>query len=230
MLALLALASQAYIPNASRIANAVAERNVAAGRQVPVALDVELRIGDREAAAATGVLESDPSGFARLELRSATGFVERHLRRGRQLAAARDGAAVPEPRPFLPPWYLLQAPSAGQLQGWLVELGAAPAEIALGYQGDADCFVLGGRDPGASERTGRPSLWVEEASLEPVRLDLPGVSYRFGPPARFGELQVPSSVEIRVAGAPPARLRVLDARPTAAPPGGFSPDWLRAAP
>ncbi|HEX9813542.1 MAG TPA: hypothetical protein VGB31_01190, partial [Myxococcota bacterium] len=70
--------ANAAIPNAEKIADAVAETNRLSGRSDPVLLEVTLRIGDGEPVG-TGVLASHPTGLARLELRSRRGFVERHL-------------------------------------------------------------------------------------------------------------------------------------------------------
>jgi hypothetical protein len=51
--------------------------------------------------------------------------------------------------------------------------------------GGADCWVLGGRDPGAFDANTRPSYWLDQDARRPVRIDeAGGVRFHFGPPAK----------------------------------------------
>ncbi len=219
----------AYLPGADRIANEVAKMNRAAGRAVPLALGVDLRMGDVDAVLASGSLVSDPKGSMRLELTSPRGTWERHLRRGSTVRATRLGEVVERPRPFLAPVFLLQARSGGGLRTGLVGIGGSPNEVALGYEGPSDCWVLGGRTPGPSPSPPtRAAIWIDQESFQVVRVDQPdGVSYRLGPPQVFGKIQVPSWIDISVADLHLGRLEVTSATATRPPPGAFDPGWLQ---
>ena len=168
---LFALSARAYIPPPERIAAAVAEANRSAGRSRVLELEVALYLGDLEQPVATGELLSDPGGLSRLEIHSPEGVVERHLLRGGELLASRDRLVLDSPRPFLPPFFLLQAKTGGALMASLRTLGVSAYEVALGYQGDRDCYVLGGRAPASAGPYPQPALWVDQESLEPVRFD-----------------------------------------------------------
>ena len=91
----------AAVPSPERIAEAVAADNLAAERDQPLRLELKIQIGDR-AAVATGILLTDPAGFARLELRGANGVVERHLLREGETWVTRNGEPLDEFRFFLP--------------------------------------------------------------------------------------------------------------------------------
>jgi hypothetical protein len=228
----LAPPAAAVIPNAQKIADAVAEANRVAGRSDPLIFDVTLRIGDSQPLA-TGVLATHPTGLARLELRSKQGFVERHLLQGSEYRASRDGRLLRSPRPFLPPVFLLQAVSGAALRAALSSYGVSAGEVVLGLADDRDCYVLGGRLPPVPEGEGRrlPSLWIDIDSFEVVRVDRQdGVRFRFGPPGDFDGIRAPSWVAIEVPDQPPARLRVLRVAPANAPAAAFGTDWLVAAP
>lgn len=222
----------ASIPRADRIANTVALTNRAAGRDVAVLIDVTLTIGGGEPVA-HGVLASHPTGLARLELRSAMGFVERHLLQGKSHTASRDGELLASPRPFLPPLFLLQATSGAALRAALDSFGVAPDANALGRVGEHDCYVLGGRLPyrerfaaDGSERL-LASLWVDIDSYEVVQIDGPdGVRYRFGPSADFAGIRLPRWIEIDSPTEPTARLQVDRVAPANAPAAAFGPHWL----
>jgi hypothetical protein len=230
--ALAAAPARAGIPSAERIADAVAGTNRAAGRAEPLWLDVTLRIGEGEPVA-LGVLATHPTGLARLELRSARGFVERHLVQGSEYGASRDGRLIEDPRPFLPPVFVLQAVSGAALQAALGSFGVAAGEAVLGLGEDHDCYVLGGRAPPGPDGQAppRPSLWVDLESFEVVRIDRgDGVRFRFGPSERFGAVRLPRWISIEVPGQPPARLEIVKVAPANAPAAGFSTEWLLAAP
>jgi hypothetical protein len=225
------LSAGAYIPQPERIAAAVAAENRGAGRLGALELKVALRLGGSEQPAATGELLSDSGGLSRLELRSPEGVVERYLLRGGELLASRDGRALPAPRPFLPPFFLLQAGSGDVLMASLLALGASVHEVALGHEGEHDCYVLGGRVPlsGGVASSPRAALWVDQESLEPVRIDLrDGVRFRMGPPVGFGPVHLPSWIEISDWGGPVARLEILDAHEASVSSESFHPSWLGA--
>ena len=104
-------------------------------------------------------------------------------------------------------------------------------EVALGYEGEHDCYVLGGRalSSRAAVLSLRPALWVDQESLEPVRFDRgDGVRFRLGPSASFGSVRLPSWIEASDLHGFVARLEVLSAQeaPTSSEP--FHPSWLSA--
>jgi hypothetical protein len=231
-LALPAVRSGAAIPNAQRIADAVAVANRAAGRSGPLWIDVALRIGDGEPLA-QGVLTTHPTGLARLELRSTRGFVERHLVQGSEYAASRDGQLIEQPRPFLPPVFLLQAVSGAALQAALGSFGVAADQVELGLVDEHDCYVLGGRAARGPDgvEPAQPSLWIDMESFEVVRIDRgDGVRFRFGPSENFGSVRLPRWISIEAPGQTPARLEILKAAPANAPAASFSTDWLVTPP
>lgn len=220
--------ANAAIPNAEKIADAVAETNRLSGRSDPVLLEVTLRIGDGEPVG-TGVLASHPTGLARLELRSRRGFVERHLLQGNSYTASRDGQLLDAPHPFLPPTFFLQAQSGAAFRAALASYGVAFGEVVLGRVADRDCYVFGGRLPrgGDGEEQMLPSVWVDLETYEIVQIDRPGgVRFRFGPTAVFEGIQAPSWIEVVAPGQPDARLDVLRVAPATAPAAAFGMDWL----
>jgi len=234
---LFGLAAGAWMPETSRIANAVAKKNREAGRARTLRLEVELRFEGDPEIAATGVLWSNPQGSARLELVSPKGFIERHLLRGRRAEASRDGQLLDGARTFLPPYFLLQATSAGDLTNRLLELGVRTGEAGLGYEGDHDCYVIGGRatshaGAGGGARPAAPaSLWIDSDVFTVVRFDSAGgASFRFGPPLETEGLTVPSWIEVQSEGEAPARLAVLGAGTATVAPKGFAPGWLLRGP
>jgi hypothetical protein len=227
-LALSAAPSGAVIPGAERIADAVAIANRAAGRSGPLWIDVALRIGEGEPLA-QGVLTTHPTGLARLELRSTRGFVERHLVQGSAYGASRDGRLLEQPRPFLPPVFVLQAVSGAALQAALGSFGVAAEQAELGLADEHDCYVLGGRATrglDGGERA-QPSLWVDMESFEVVRIDRgDGVRFRFGPSELFGAVRLPRWISIEAPGQAPARLEILKVAPANAPAASFGTEWL----
>jgi hypothetical protein len=133
--------------------------------------------------------------------------------------------------PFLPPFFLLQAKSGDVLMASLVALGVSAHEVALGYEGEHDCYVLGGRVPssGAAVLSQRPALWVDQESLEPVRIDRgDGVRFRLGAPTSFGPVRLPSWIEISDPRGFLARLEVLGAQEVSTSSESFRPGWLSA--
>jgi hypothetical protein len=225
----LAGAAHAAIPSAAKVERAVAEANRAAGRTGPLLLDVRLQISGG-GASATGVLATHPTGLARLELQSGMGFVERHLLRGTEYRASRNGQPIDDPHPFLPPLFLLQASSGEALAAALSSLGMASGEIMLGRIGDRDCYVLGGRNQRNAEgqETLRPSLWVDMQSYDPVRIvGADGTEYRFLDPQQFKGIRLPRYIEIDPPGPLRARLEIVGATQADAPAAAFQPEWLQ---
>lgn len=135
-------ASSAFVPAPDRVADAVASTNRADGRQESLRLELSMSIGDRTDVG-TGDLVTHPSGLARLELRGAGGLVERHLLRGTERLATRNGERIGDARFFLPPVFLLQSQSGAALQAALESFGVAASVIGLAPCGDDDCYVLG---------------------------------------------------------------------------------------
>jgi hypothetical protein len=179
------------------------------------------------------VLTTHPTGLARLELRSTRGFVERHLVQGSEYGASRDGKLIDDPRPFLPPVFLLQAVSGAALQAALTSFGVTSEQAELGLGDDHDCYVLGGRAPRGPDgvETTKPSLWVDLESFEVVRIDRgDGVRFRFGPSERFGSVRLPRWISIEAPGQTPARLDIVKATPANAPAASFNTEWLVAQP
>jgi hypothetical protein len=225
----LATTAWALIPPPWKVAKAVAAANRTAGRSKPILLEVTLTIGEGQPVAARGTLATHPTGLARLELKSARGFVERHLLQGTSLTASRNGALIDSPRHFLPPVFLLQARSGEALTAAMESFGIATTESALGRVDDFDCFVFGGRLPRASELAGAhlPSMWVDLDSFDVVRVvGSDGVRYRFGPAQVFNKIRVPRWVSIEAPGEEPARLDIVNATVANAPAAAFSRDWL----
>jgi hypothetical protein len=214
-----AAAAFAYVPPAERIARSVADASRLHGRAQPLAITVGVR-GEGDAPIATGTLLTDPRGVARLELTHSAGFVERQLRRGKSLAASRDRSQLPDPLPLLPPLWVLQASPGANLQLRIAELGGDPNAIALGFEGDHDCFVLGGR-------TAEFSYWLDQDTLAPVRIDLAGgVHYRLGPPVARGRIELPAWITLEAPGHAPVTLTIDAARVESAAPDAFAPEWL----
>ena len=227
--ALLAAAAHAAIPTAAKIERAVAEANRAAGRSVPLLLDVRLQISGG-GASATGRIASHPTGLARLELESGMGFVERHLLRGTEYRASRDGQPIDDPHPFLPPLFLLQASSGEALAAALASLGMVADEVVLGRVGDRDCYVLGGRGErnAQGQEALRPSLWIDTQSYDPVRMvGADGTEYRLVDPQLFKGIRLPRFIDIDPPGPMRARLEVVGAAPADAPAAAFQPEWLK---
>jgi hypothetical protein len=230
VVALCAVVAHAAIPTAAKVERAVADANRAAGRSGPLLLDVRLQIAGG-GTSATGVIATHPTGLARLELDSGMGFIERHLLRGTEYRASRDGQRIDDPHPFLPPLFLLQAGSGEALGAALSSLGMTANSIVLGRLGDRDCYVLGGRAPRGDQGVEPllPSLWIDIQSYDPVRMvGADGTEYRLLDMQSFKGIRMPRFVEIDPPGPLRARLEVLGARQADAPAAAFQPEWLKA--
>ena len=224
----LALPAQAFIPQADRVARAIAKQNKASGRTQALRLEVVMRDSGGEAIG-RGSLVSHPSGLARLELRGAGGLVERHVLQGSEHLAARGGTRVPAPRAFLPPLFLLQSESRLALTTGLGELGGATASIGLSECGESDCYVIG--DPARVPPAWEPPAPVEvdEETAEVVAKLLDGETFAGRPAAiEDGDGLVPEGpvrepvgrpADVRAEADRPARRRGRLARPA----GGLRP-------
>jgi hypothetical protein len=69
--------------------------------------------------------------------------VERHVLQGTEHRASRNGSAVTDPRPFLPPLFFIQADSATTLRAALKSYGVWVDSIGLAPCGLRDCYVVG---------------------------------------------------------------------------------------
>jgi hypothetical protein len=214
----------AAIPLPETIARAVADASRAQGRARAFTFAVKARPGaaDEDTAGgftAEGELVADPAGQVRLALRHQDGFVERQLRRGGGLTAARDGEPIEGPHPLAPPFWVLQASTGGALLAWLGELGGDPAQVALGYDGSHDCYVLGGKARGAS-------IWIDKDTQQVVRIDLgDGTTYRFLVWTARGGALLPGRIELET----PVLSFVLElssAAPVTPAADAFSEAWL----
>jgi hypothetical protein len=226
---LLAVPVVAAIPSADRIAGAVAKANDLAGRSGPLLLRVALRVAGG-GPSAEGELATHPTGLARLELRSPTGFVERHLLLGDEYRASRDGELLEQPHPFLPPVFLLQATNGAALSAALSSLGVHSQELVLGRLGDLDCYVFGGRLPAVPPDEERllPSLWIDAISFDAVRVvRSDGTEYRLGPTQMFDGIRLPRWIDIQGTRLR-ARLEILSAAQADAPAAVFQGEWLTA--
>lgn len=174
----------AVIPTAEAVRREIARTNAQAGRTQPLVLDVTV-VGETGEPAGSGRAVLDPGGPARLHLTLADGRREFHERTLGGYFATRDEARVERPLPLLPPVALLQARSESEVAAALASLGGEPERIDLGMAGGADCWVLGGRNPGPFDANARPSYWFDQDARRPVRIDeAAGVRFHFGPPTR----------------------------------------------
>lgn len=199
----------AWIPEPERAWSAVASNNAASNRGRALDFPVAL-VGADGKVAGTGRLRADGSGAAWLELRLADGIPELHERRGAEYRVTRGGRPVDRAPRLLPPLDLLQVTTAPGVAEALRAIGANPAQVALGIEGTHDCWILGGRDVGPFETNTRPSLWVDQQTQQPVRIDdAGGTQYRFGDAAvRPGGVRFPVHIDVQEAGWPLWRIQV----------------------
>jgi hypothetical protein len=68
---------------------------------------------------------------------------------------------------------------------------------------------------------------VDQESLAPVRIDLPGgVRYRLGPMRTQAGVELPAWVTLEAPGRPAVTLGIEAARPEPPAAGAFAPEWL----
>lgn len=154
----------AFVPKPERALAGVAQANMSSGRTQAIQLDLVMRVGDREAVA-SGELVSHPSGLARLELRGASGRVDRYLLSGPELQAAKDGEPLADPEPMLQPFFLLQPSSQETLRVALESFGVDSRLVGLAPCGELDCYVFGD-----------PSLAIPERRFLPDARDAEGAA------------------------------------------------------
>ncbi|RIL07585.1 MAG: hypothetical protein DCC71_02320 [Proteobacteria bacterium] len=86
--------------------------------------------------------------------------------------------------------------------------------------------MIGGRDPGDFDANTRPSVWVDQESQQPVRIDdANGVQYRMSDVSPKDGVRFPSQIDVRAPGWPLQRIQVA----TPAPPGARPPEAAGAA-
>lgn len=237
--------ASAYIPKVNKIRSAIVGVNQRSARGTGLRVEVALysaapdgseeQPADTKALLAKGTLETLPSGLARLELRSPQGQVERHLLRGSEYLASRNGVMLTDARPFLFPAFLLQAGDSSALANGLASLGVAGEAVALGLLDDHDCYVIGGRVLGqhetVSERPALSSLWVDMNGFYFVAFEqASGVRYRFGPSAAFQGVQFPKWVSIEKPGQPAFYLEVQNVKKATLSASAFQADWVKEQP
>jgi hypothetical protein len=141
----------AFVPTAERIQDAIAETNVASGRDQALRLELTLQIGQRPGVASAELI-SHPTGLARLELRAGPDLVERHLLQGDVMRVSRNGEMLDEHRYFLPPLFVLQADSSVTLRAALSSLDVLVDVVGLTECDESDCFVIGDKSREISRR------------------------------------------------------------------------------
>ncbi|HEB91520.1 MAG TPA: hypothetical protein ENI85_18235 [Deltaproteobacteria bacterium] len=146
---------------------AIAQVNRASGRTSAIAMDLTMRVGDREPIA-SGELITHPSGLARLELRGYGGRIDRYLLSGDELLAAKDGEVLERPQPMLQPLFLLQPDTEATLRAALRAFGVESDWIGIAPCGEQDCFVIG--DPRLAVRSADAT---DDGSTEATVLDDP---------------------------------------------------------
>jgi hypothetical protein len=209
----------AHIPAPETVARAAADTSRGQGRARAFTFAVSVRTSPEAAPIARGELLADPRGSVRIELQHEGGFVERQIRQPGGLAASRDGEPLDAPHPLAPPFWLLQAATGGELLARLGELGGDPSQIALGYDGARDCYVLGGATA---------SIWIDKDSYQVARVDLAdGTKLRFLAWATISGAVLPSRIEIET----PAltfQLELTNAAPATPAADAFADAWLLA--
>lgn len=212
-------AALAHIPAPDTVARAAADRSRGQGRARAFTFAVSVRTSIEAAPIARGELLADPSRGVRIALLHVEGFAERQIRQPAGLAASRDGEPLDAPHPLAPPFWLLQAATGGELLARLGELGGDPSQIALGYDGARDCYVLGGA--GAS-------IWIDKDSYQVARVDLAdGTKLRFLAWATSSGAVLPTRIEVET----PAltfQLELTNAAPATPAADAFADAWLLA--
>jgi hypothetical protein len=204
---------RAWIPEPESAWGMIAQSNSAASRTRALALDIALAGADG-AVVATGTVRLEPNGRARLGITFADGTVEMHERTPIDYQATRAGTRVEKPLRLIPPIALLQVDTAQAVSDALRTIGGDPRLVDLGMEGAHDCWVLGGRDMGSFESNSRVSLWMDQESQQPVRIDDgSGTQYRFGSPKKGEGIRFPAWIDVRTATSPSWRIDVKSVRP-----------------
>ncbi len=203
---------RAWIPEPESAWSMVAQSNGAASRTRALALDIAL-VGADGVVVATGTARVEPNGRARLGVTFADGTVEMHERTPIDYQATRAGTRVEKPLRLIPPIALLQADTAQAVADALRTIGGDPRLVDLGMEGAHDCWVLGGRDMGSFDDNTRVSLWVDQETQQPVRIDDgSGTQYRFGSPKKGENIRFPAWIDVRAATGPSWRIDVKSVR------------------
>jgi hypothetical protein len=208
-----AVPAAAWIPEPERAWSMLAQSNSQSGRIRPLEFAVAL-VDASGAVVATGRLLASAARTS-LELRYADAATELHERRGSEYRVTRGGRRVEKAPKLLPPLDLLQVAKGLEVAGALRALGGDPASVDLGMEGRSDCWVLGGRDPGDFELNRRASIWVDQETQQPVRIDDgSGVRYRLLDLAPKGGVRFPSRIEVHADGWPIWRIDVATPAPS----------------
>jgi len=209
----------AWIPEPERAWSTIAQVNAASNRARPLDLAIALVAADG-AVAATGRLRLEPDGRSRLDLELGGSAVETHERTGLDYRVTRNGQRADKAPRLLPPLALLQAITAMEVADAVRAIGGDPARVDLGIDGVHDCWVLGGRDPGPFESSSRPSLWVDQESQQPVRIDdASGTQYRLADTVSREGLRFPSRIDVFAPGWPIWRIELQSTAAKAATTG-----------
>jgi hypothetical protein len=215
MVAVLAAAgaAHAWIPEPERAWAALAKSNAYSGRTRPLEFAVAL-VDAGGNVTATGRLRALPAGAATLELTLGEGGTEVHTRSGLDYRVTRNGQRVDRAPRLVPPLAVLQAGKGLDVAEELRAMAADAARVDLGIEGRFDCWVLGGRDPGDFQMNARPSVWVDQETEQPVRIDDAGsVRYRLRDLSLKGGVRFPSRIEVHADGWPIWRIDVATPAP-----------------
>lgn len=210
----------AWIPEPERAWTMLAQSNLEGARTKPLDFAVAL-VDSAGNVTATGRLQAEPGGRARLELALAEGGTEVHERDGLDYRVSRNGQRVARAPQLVPPLAILQAAKAIDVAQALRAMAGEPARVDLGIEGRFDCWVLGGRDPGDFQMNTRPSVWVDQETRQPVRIDdAAGTRYRLLDLTPKGGVRFPSRIEVHADGWPIWRIDVATPAPPGARPAG----------
>jgi hypothetical protein len=208
----LALVWLAFILPGDRVLGMLAE-----SRAKATPLRVEAKLSARDSGAPTHlVIELHPELGARIS----------DDKGGRWLIAigrATAGTKLPAPA-WLPDLTPLVLRHESELRAWLAAEGIDVAHNELARCGDADCWVLGGRQ-------GAAQLWIEKSALELRRI------VRAHPPSTafeawqaFEKVRFPARIELSDDSGPVATLAVESVSAIALGPSDFSPAWVQGGP
>ena len=91
---------------------------------------------------------------------------------------------------WMPQLEVLAIATRSELESWLGSVGLDLQRNALGRCGEADCFVLGGRESA-------PQLWVDKETFQLRRWVGPGGrSFAFSEYRAWGSIKFPSKIEV----------------------------------
>ncbi len=234
-LAFFAQPADAFVPSAQRLVGGMVEVNRDAQRNQSLRISFSLHQikGAQDQVLGEGEILANPSGLSRLEIRLANGNLERHLLRGNQYLVSRDGQRVSNPNRYLLPIPVLQAGKEERLRYVLRSLKVSPENSALMRVDGEEAYFLGKRSMGelsvnlaGPEETG--GIWLAVEGLYPLKMRLDQGSIHFlGPELHWGEIRLPSYIDLEATDGIKYRIKIENAEPTDAPAQIFSADWLQ---